>query len=61
MATSTPKLACCLTTSSKRKTPPQLLFEFKKPRDARLMQTLDAVNDGLGKEGLVIGSEEATV
>lgn len=36
---------------------PQLLFEFERPRDARLMAALDAVNDRFGKKKLVVGSE----
>lgn len=33
------------------------LFEFQRPRDARLMSALDAVNDRFGKKKLVVGSE----
>lgn len=36
---------------------PQMLFEFERPRDARLMAALDAVNDRFGKKKMVIGSE----
>jgi DNA polymerase V len=36
---------------------PQLLFEFERPRDARLMAALDAVNDRFGKKRMVLGSE----
>ncbi|MHA6643796.1 Y-family DNA polymerase [Mesorhizobium sp. A623] len=36
---------------------PQLLFEFERPRDARLMAALDAVNDRFGKKKMVVGSE----
>lgn len=36
---------------------PQLLFEFERPRDARLMTALDAVNDRFGKKKIVVASE----
>lgn len=36
---------------------PQLLFDFERPRDARLMAALDAVNDKFGKKRMVLGSE----
>ena len=36
---------------------PKLLFDIDRPRDARLMQALDAVNDRFGKKALVVGSE----
>lgn len=36
---------------------PQMLFDYSRPRDARLMTALDAVNDRFGKSKLVLGSE----
>jgi DNA polymerase V len=36
---------------------PQLFFAFEKPRDARLMAALDAVNDRFGKKRIVVGTE----
>jgi len=36
---------------------PAMLFEVERPRDARLMSALDAVNDRWGKKTLLIGSE----
>lgn len=36
---------------------PALLFEIERPRDARLMTALDAVNDRWGEKTLVLGSE----
>lgn len=36
---------------------PQMLFEFERPRDARLMAALDAVNDRFGKKRMVVASE----
>ncbi len=36
---------------------PAMLFEIERPRDARLMSALDAVNDRWGKKTLLLGSE----
>jgi DNA polymerase V len=36
---------------------PAMLFEVERPRDARLMTALDAVNDRWGKKTLLLGSE----
>ena len=36
---------------------PRLLFEVERPRDAKLMSALDAVNDKWGKKTLVLASE----
>lgn len=36
---------------------PHMLFEVERPRDARLMTALDAVNDRWGKKTLLLGSE----
>lgn len=36
---------------------PQMLFEFERPRDARLMTAMDAVNDRYGRKTMVLGSE----
>ncbi len=32
--------------------PPQMLFEVERPRDARLMTALDAVNDRWGMKNI---------
>lgn len=36
---------------------PAMLFEIERPRDARLMTALDAVNDRWGEKTLLLGSE----
>lgn len=36
---------------------PAMLFEIERPRDARLMSALDAVNERWGKKTLLLGSE----
>jgi len=36
---------------------PAMLFEIERPRDARLMSALDAVNDRWGRKTLLLGSE----
>ncbi|MEN3145280.1 Y-family DNA polymerase [Ochrobactrum sp. WV_118_8] len=36
---------------------PKMLFEIERPRDARLMLALDAVNDRWGKKTLLLGCE----
>ncbi|KAB2655143.1 Y-family DNA polymerase [Brucella tritici] len=36
---------------------PAMLFEIERPRDAKLMSALDAVNDRWGKKTLLLGSE----
>ncbi|EMG51219.1 UmuC [Ochrobactrum sp. CDB2] len=36
---------------------PKMLFEIERPRDARLMSALDAVNDRWGRKTLLLGSE----
>lgn len=36
---------------------PAMLFKIERPRDARLMTALDAVNDRWGKKTLLLGSE----
>ncbi|WP_259272952.1 DUF4113 domain-containing protein, partial [Klebsiella pneumoniae] len=36
---------------------PKMLFDIVQPRDARLMEAMDAINDRYGKRKVVIGAQ----